>query len=71
MSDAKMNQCCKCRWVGTDDEKGDRKDFDKDLEIEITTLVCPVCDHEYFYNATERQYRNYLKRLKDANYTKP
>lgn len=60
MSETKRSQCCKCRWVGTDDEKIGQ-DRNKSGMI---TLVCPMCEEcEEFYEATERKYRNYLKRI--------
>ena len=61
MSEIKRDQCCKCRWVGTDDEKQSKRSYE--YEIESYIMVCPVCRHDEFYEATERKYQNYLKRI--------
>lgn len=62
MKTIERDQCCKCRWVGTDDEKGRQRE--KNVDYISYIHVCPNCNHDTFYEATERQYQNYLKRSK-------
>ncbi len=46
-----MEQCCKCKWTGENDEKievlNDKRS--KELGVEVKTLTCPKCGNNEFY----------------------
>lgn len=40
-------QCCKCDWIGTHDESGNKTILTNGLWL----LVCPVCNGKEFYKS--------------------
>lgn len=49
--DNKKSKCCRCAWIGADEEKNEVYDVEhsNDFGADVHTLRCPKCGCEEFY----------------------
>ena len=47
--EGRLTECCRCKWVGVDNDKSTRDETQSDGYAPLVTLVCPECGCEEFY----------------------